>query len=76
MARFAKEITISAGADYNLGSISGYTPAAGYKIIITPLTHSTHDGNVQLWLVWGSGTWKVKVSDAAYAGKVLVTIKT
>jgi len=76
MARFAKEITISAGVDYNLGSISGYTPAAGDKIIITPLTHSTHDGNVQMWLVWGSSTWKVKVSDAAYAGKVLVTIKT
>ena len=76
MARFATEIAITAGADYNLGSITGYTPAAGDKIIITPLTHSSHDGNVQLWLEWASSTWKVKVSDSTFAGKVFVVIKT
>ena len=77
MASFAKEVTITAGADYDLGTISGYTPAAGDKIIITPLTHGGHDGNVKIYLAWvGSSTWKVKVSDASYEGKVLVAIKT
>ena len=76
MARFAKELTISAGTPYNLGSIASYTPNAADKIIITPLTHGGHEGNVKMWLVWGSSTWKVNVSDAAYAGKVLVVIKT
>tara|TARA_B100001287_G_C22329102_1_gene365344 strand:+ start:311 stop:541 length:231 start_codon:yes stop_codon:yes gene_type:complete len=76
MARFAKEITMTAGQEYNLSSITGYTPAASDNIIVTPLTHSTHTGNLQLWVVWGSGTWKVNASDTSFAGKVLVAIKT
>ena len=78
MARFAKEITMTAGQQYNLSSISGYTPAVGDKIIITSLTHSSHDGNLQLWIQWSTSpnTWKVYASDSAFAGKVLVVIKT
>ena len=76
MARFAKEITMTANQTYNLSSISGYTPAASDSIIVTPLTHSTHSGNLQLWVVWGSGTWRVNASESSFAGKVLVVIKT
>ena len=76
MARFAKEITMTANQTYNLSSIAGYTPAANDSIIVTPLTHSTHVGNLQLWVVWGSGTWRVNASDSTFAGKVLVVIKT
>ena len=76
MARFAKEFTVSAGSDTSIGGISGYTAAAGDKIIITPLDHGGHEGNVQLWLYWDSSVWKIKASDSAFAGKVLVVIKT
>ena len=76
MARFAREITMTANQTYNLSSITGYTPAASDSIIVTPLTHSTHVGNLQLWLVWGSGTWRVNASESTFAGKVLVVIKT
>lgn len=76
MARFAKEITMTANQTYNLSSISGYMPAASDSIIVTPLTHSTHSGNLQLWVVWGSGTWRVNASESTFAGKVLVVIKT
>jgi len=90
MARFAKVITM-AGADFNLkepGSPgSGIrdslgnpynSPSVNDKIIITPLDHSTHEGNIQLWLYWDSGasTWKIKASDSTFAGKILVVIKT
>lgn len=76
MARFAEEITMTANQAYNLSSITGYTPAASDNIIVTPLTHSTHSGNLQLWVVWGSGTWSVNASESTFAGKVLVVIKT
>ena len=76
MARFAEEITISGGVDYQLSSISGYTPAPTDKIIITPLTHGGHTGNVKIYLTYVSSTWKIKSSDSTFAGKVLVVIKT
>lgn len=77
MARFAKEIIVTPGADYNLASVAAsYTPAATDKIIITPVDYSTHQGNVKIWLIWGSGTWKAKLSDSLYAGKFCVVIKT
>ena len=84
MARFAKEITISSG-EYDLGGISSYTPASGDKIIITPIGPDGADANtaadsveanIQAWLFWTGSTWKVKVSDTSYTGKVLVVIKT
>ena len=85
MATFAKEITISSGK-YDLDGISGsYNPAAGDKIIITPIGPDGADANqaadsieanIQAWLFWTGSTWEVKVSDTSYTGKVLVVIKT
>ena len=85
MARFATEISITAGQDYDLNGIAGYTPASGDKIILTPIgpdstdANSSNDvveGNIKAYLSWDNTTWKVKVSDSDFDGKILVVIKT
>ena len=85
--RFANEITISAGTDFDLGggTISGYSPSADDVIILTPVGKDSADadasddvpeGNIKSYLHWDTvnGTWKVKVSDSSFSGKILVAI--
>ena len=85
-ARFAKEVTISAGVDFivNGSSISGYTPAQTDKIIVTPIGPDSADantgsdvtdGNIKAWVYWSNPNWKIKVSDSLFNGKIMIAIK-
>ena len=75
MAKFSKEVTLSAGTS-PVGSITGYTALQTDKIVVSPAGASGSDRNVNLWVQWdgSSSDWIIHASSTSYAGTVHVII--